>query len=146
MNAGPFADYEPVAAGREALGQANWADARARFEEAAARGDTPEAWEGLSRAAWWQGDQDTVFVARERAYRCYQQAGDRCGAARMAMWLASDHLDFRGDDAVATAWLRRAQALAADLPPCAEQGYNLLLAADIALLSAALCHDLDHPL
>ena len=23
----------------------------------------------------------------------------------MAMWLASDHLDFRGDDAVASAWL-----------------------------------------
>lgn len=104
------------------------------FEQAVACGDAAEAWEGLSRAAWWQGDQDVVFVARERAYRCYQQRADACSAARMAMWLASDHLDFLGDDAVATAWLRRARSLTGDLAPCPEQGYNLLLEADIALL------------
>ncbi|GAB3224679.1 helix-turn-helix transcriptional regulator [Mycolicibacterium hippocampi] len=134
MNATPFTESDPVAAGRAALERANWAQARACFEEAVASGDAAEAWEGLSRAAWWQGDQDVVFVARERAYRCYQQRADACGAARMAMWLASDHLDFLGDDAVATAWLRRARSLTGDLAPCPEQGYNLLLEADIALL------------
>lgn len=135
MSATPFTEADLLAAGSAALGHANWAEARARFEEAVADGDAPEAWEGLSRAAWWQGDQEVLFVARERAYRCYHRAGDAAGAARMALWLASDHLDFLGDDAVATAWLRRARALAGDLAPCAEQGYNLLLEADIALLA-----------
>ena len=47
------------------------------------------------------------MTARECAYRGYRRAAEVCGAARMAMWLASDHLDFRGDDALASAWLRR---------------------------------------
>jgi ATP/maltotriose-dependent transcriptional regulator MalT len=53
----------------------------------------------------------------------------------MAMWLASDHFDFRGDDAVAGAWLRRAEDLVRDRPPCPEHGYNLLMAADLALFA-----------
>ena len=75
------------------------------------------------------------MTARERAYRGYRRAADVFGAARMAMWLASDHLDFRGDDAVAAAWLQRARALLRDATPCAEQGYITLLEADIALLA-----------
>jgi ATP/maltotriose-dependent transcriptional regulator MalT len=126
---------DPLAVGRAALRRAAWAEARARFEEAVATGDAPEAWEGLSRAAWWQGDQEATMAARERAYRGYRRADDACGAARMAMWLASDHLDFRGDDAVASAWLRRGRALVGDREPCAEQGYITLLEADIALLA-----------
>ena len=126
---------DPLAAGRVALRNAAWDEARARFEEAVDAGDAPEAWEGLSRAAWWQGDQEETLAARERAYRAYREAGDVCGAARMAMWLASDHLDFRGDDAVASAWLRRGRALLRDHEPCAELGYIMLLDADIALLA-----------
>ncbi|MDQ4055601.1 MAG: helix-turn-helix transcriptional regulator [Actinomycetota bacterium] len=53
----------------------------------------------------------------------------------MAMWLASDHLDFRGDDALASAWLTRGRALLRDLEPCSELGYISLLDADIALLA-----------
>lgn len=126
---------DPLAAGRVALRNAAWDEARARFEEAVDAGDGPEAWEGLGRAAWWQGDQEETLAARERAYRAYREAGDVCGAARMAMWLASDHLDFRGDDAVASAWLRRGRALLRDHEPCAELGYIMLLDADIALLA-----------
>ncbi|MEA2177040.1 MAG: hypothetical protein QOG77_337, partial [Solirubrobacteraceae bacterium] len=40
-------------------------------------------------------------------------------------------------DAVAEAWLRRARRLVDGREPCAEQGYNLLIAADIALLARA---------
>lgn len=128
---------DPLAAGRAALARAAWAQARATFEAAVAASDVPEAWEGLSRAAWWQGDQDTTMAARERAYRAYRRTGDACGAARMAAWLASDHLDFRGDDAVASAWLRRGRALVGEHEPCAEQGWLALLEADIALLAEA---------
>ena len=35
------------------------------------------------------------MTARECAYRGYRRAADACGPARMAMWLASDHRDFR---------------------------------------------------
>ena len=125
---------DPLALGRAALERAAWDDARAHYEQASEAGGGA-AWEGLSWAAWWQGDLDATFAARERAFRAYRQAGDPCGAARMAMWLASDHFDFRGDDAVAGAWLRRAEDLVRDRPPCPEHGYNLLMAADLALFA-----------
>jgi ATP/maltotriose-dependent transcriptional regulator MalT len=126
---------DSLAAGRAALRDAAWAVARARFEEAVVSSESPEAWEGLSRAAWWLGDQEQTMTARECAYRGFRRAGDVCGAARMAMWLASDHFDFRGDDAVASAWLRRGRALLRDHGPCAEEGYITLVEADIALLA-----------
>jgi len=128
-------DGDPLAAGRAALGRAEWAEARAGFEAAIAANPTPAAWEGLSRAAWWQGDQEATFMARERAYRAYRADDDVYGAARMAMWLAADHLDFRGDDEVATAWLRRGRTLVGNDERCSELGYILLIEADIALLA-----------
>ena len=126
---------DPLALGRAALGRAAWSQTGLHFEEADATDATAEAWEGLSRAAWWQGDQITTLSARERAYRAYLEADDMCGAARMAMWLASDHLDFRGDDAVASAWLARGRALLGDQRPCAEAGFLTVLEADMALLA-----------
>lgn len=125
----------PMAAGQAALARAAWAEARASFETAAAAEDSPEAWEGVSRAAWWEGDQEATFSARERAYRRYRHVDDARGAARMAMWLASDHLDYRGDDVVCGAWLRRGRALLEGHPPCTELGFILLLEADVALLA-----------
>lgn len=127
--------HAALTAGQQALREAAWEEARARFEEAVAAGDEPEAWEGLSRATWWLGHQAETLTARERAYRGYRDAHDACGAARMAMWLASDHLDFRGDDAVASAWLRRGRGLLHGREPCPELGYITLLDSDIALLA-----------
>src|SRR5262245_14339991 len=126
-----------VATGQDALGRAAWGPAKAAFEAAVATTDSPEAWEGLSRAAWWQGDQERTMTARESAYRGYRRVGDAYGAARMAMWLASDHLDFRGDEAVASAWLRRGWDLVGDLEPSTEQGNLLVMEADIAQLAHA---------
>jgi ATP/maltotriose-dependent transcriptional regulator MalT len=137
MGPPPVSGTGSLEAGRAALGRAEWAEARAQFADAVAADDSPAAWEGLSRAVWWLGDQEATLAARERAYRGYRRAGDPCGAARMAMWLASDHLDFRGDDAVASAWLRRGRALVAEHEPCVEQGWITLLEADIALLATS---------
>src|SRR5215211_1112491 len=135
MDATAISGTNPLDAGRTALKRAEWTEARAHFEAAIAASDAAAAWDGLSRAAWWLGDQEATFSARERAFRAYRRDGDSCAAARMAMWLASDHLDFRGDDAVASAWLRRGRALLDDHEPCAEEGYIMLLDADIALLA-----------
>ena len=125
-----------LGAGHDALARGAWAEARTRFEEAAAAaGDAPEAWEGVSRAAWWLGDEEVTLTSRERSYRGYQRAADARGAARMAAWLGMDHLDFRGDDALAVAWLRRAGQLVESEAPCAEQGWVALMQAEIALLA-----------
>ncbi len=101
----------------------HWAPARAWFEQAVASDETPEALEGLSWAAWWLDGSDAVFDARERAYRLYKAKGDRSGAARMATWLAADHLDFHGAAAVANGWLRRAHRLLDQLEAGPDHGW-----------------------
>ena len=121
--------------GQDALARGAWAEARTCFEEATATGDAPEAWEGISRAAWWQGDEEATLAARERSYRGFQRTGDARGAARMAAWLGMDHLDLRGDDALAVAWLRRAAQIVEAETPCAEQGWVALMQAEVALLA-----------
>jgi hypothetical protein len=59
------------------------------FESARDRDPSPEAFEGLSWAAWWLDDADAVFEARERAFHGYRDDGDAASAARMATWLAA---------------------------------------------------------
>ena len=86
-----------IASGDAALARADWATAKADFEAALAIEDCAPAWEGLSWATWWLDDAVAMFAARERAFRAYRAADDRCGAVRMGVWLASDSLDFRGD-------------------------------------------------
>jgi LuxR family transcriptional regulator, maltose regulon positive regulatory protein len=110
-------------AGWAELGQGRWSEARASFEEALARDVTPEACEGLSWAAWWLDDAQAVFRAREQAYRLYRQGGNAASAARMATWLAADHLDFHGASAVASGWLRRAHRLLDPLEPGPDHGW-----------------------
>ena len=74
-----------------------------------------EALEGLSWAAWWVDDVEACFDLRERAYRRYREAGDLRGAARLALWLSDDYLEFRGEHAVAGGWTQRAARLLAEL-------------------------------
>ena len=109
------------------LREGRWDEARALFEQAVGVAETPEAFEGLSWAAWWLDDAEVVFAARERAYRLYETAGDVAGAARMATWLACDQLDFRGALAVASGWLGRAHRLLDPLEPGPEHGWLAFL-------------------
>ncbi|HWB57456.1 MAG TPA: LuxR C-terminal-related transcriptional regulator [Gaiellaceae bacterium] len=114
---------EGLQAGWAALGDGRWEDARAAFEHAVAHEETPEAFEGLSWAAWWLDDADAAVAARERGYRLYRQRGDPSSAARMATWLAADQLDFHGASAVAGGWLRRAHRLLDPLEPGTDHGW-----------------------
>ena len=104
-------DATDLAAGWSELGKARWPAARSLFQNALVVEETPEAFEGLSWAAWWLHDAEAVFEARQQAFRLYKQRGDATAAARMATWLAADQLDFRGAVAVAGGWLRRAHRL-----------------------------------
>ncbi|HYP48981.1 MAG TPA: hypothetical protein VEQ61_10125, partial [Thermoleophilaceae bacterium] len=125
-------EHDPLAAGGEALGRGAWEEAGESFRRALAAEESAEAWEGLSWAAWWLGDAETL-PARESAYRAHRAAGDKRGAGRMAVWLANDSLDFRGDPATGTGWLERARRLLEEEPTGSEHGWLLLLEGAYAL-------------
>ena len=124
---------DQVAAGRAALARGAWAQARSRFLAALSADEQPEALEGLSWAAWWQEDVAACLEARERAYRRYRQADDLRGAARMALWLGDDHVEFRGARAIGEGWLARAGRLLEELEPCPEHGWLAVFRAHGAL-------------
>lgn len=109
--------------GWAALRAGRWEAARALFAAALAVRETPDALEGLSWAAWWLDDAEAMFEARERAFQRYRDGGDFAGAARMATWLAADHLDFRGALAQASGWLDRAGRLLEPLDPGPDHGW-----------------------
>jgi LuxR family transcriptional regulator, maltose regulon positive regulatory protein len=114
---------QSVSKGWTALSRGSWKEARAIFEQDLEAGESAEALEGLSWAAWWLDDAETVFEAREGAYRRYSKRRDPASAARMATWLAADHLDFHGALAVASGWLRRAGRLLEPLDPGPDHGW-----------------------
>jgi LuxR family transcriptional regulator, maltose regulon positive regulatory protein len=124
---------QALTAGRVAVTRGRWAEARACFEQALAQSDVPEAWEGLSWAAWWLEDVDACLHARQQAYQGYRDLGQDRGAARMALWLGDDHLEFQGAPAVASGWFRRAERLLADLRPSPEHGWLAVFQAHTAL-------------
>lgn len=120
---GMWTDMDPLAAGWRALGEGDWQDARACFEESLAGEATPEALEGLGWAGYFLDDDQLTFNARERAYRLYREHGDHRSAARVAAWLAADCLEFRGEPAVANGWLQRAHSLLDGLQPGPDHGW-----------------------
>lgn len=132
----PLSDL--VERGSNALAGGGWVEARACFEQALGCSDSAEAWDGLSWACWWLEDGTAAIQAREHAYRLYKDAEERRAAARMAIWLANDHLDFRGEEAVAQGWLRRATRILDDLDPAPEHGWLAALEAQFALEAGEL--------
>jgi DNA-binding CsgD family transcriptional regulator len=113
-----------LTAGDEALRRGAWDEARGHFEAALAEGAA--AWEGLGWAAYSSADGDMTLRAREEAYRAFRAEGDHAGAGRVAAWLASDYLEFRGEDAVARGWLERSHRMLDDLADRAEHGWLAL--------------------
>jgi ATP/maltotriose-dependent transcriptional regulator MalT len=90
-------------------------------------------WESRSWAAWWAEDGAATIEAREHAYRAFKDAGDHRGAARMALWLALDHLEFRAEQAVAQGWFARCERMLGDLEPGPEHGWLAAFTAAFAL-------------
>jgi LuxR family transcriptional regulator, maltose regulon positive regulatory protein len=124
---------EAVVTGNEALARSAWEVARESFQAALGLEQTPEALEGLGIAAAGLDDGPTIFDARERAYRLYRRRGDCRGAGRVAIALADDHFNFRGELAVAGGWLQRARRLLDGLAPIPEHGWLKLAESYFAL-------------
>jgi LuxR family transcriptional regulator, maltose regulon positive regulatory protein len=99
------------------------AGAAQRENRRVARVLTPESCERLSWEAWWRDDASAAREARERAYKLYRGGDDVAGAARMAIWIAADALDFDGAVPVANGWLKRAHRLLDGHEPCPEHGW-----------------------
>jgi len=131
--AAPSAD-DLLQQGRDQLARGAWTEARTHFEAALRAGRTPEALEQLGVACAALNDAQATIGAREEAFRLYSERGDLRGAARLAVWLADDYTDFRGDHAVANGWLQQGIRLIEYLPPCYEVAFVKLMAAHVALI------------
>jgi len=122
-----------VQSGRDALARGEWEAAQKYFTVAVEMEETAEALEGLAEACWWQHDAVGTFDAREKAYHLYVKRGDNPSAARMAIWLATDSIEFRGEPAVANGWIQRAYRLLEGLEDTPEYGWLTLWDAYLVL-------------
>ncbi|HWM19267.1 MAG TPA: LuxR C-terminal-related transcriptional regulator [Ilumatobacteraceae bacterium] len=145
-----------LAAGRTALEQGKWADARSAFQDALVERETSEALEGLADACWWLCDASASVRYRERAWVRFRESGDLVRAGRAAIDLCIAYLINLGNDAAARGWLARAERVLRDTDPNPLQGWLWLMqgymspdaARSRALTSQALefaqrSHDID---
>src|SRR5262245_29459451 len=116
-----------------ALREGNWTRARALFEAALAKEETPSGLEGLGWCGYFLDDPELTFSARQRAYRRYVELGELAAAARVAAWLAADHLEFRNEPAVSSGWLQRARRLLVQVEPGPDHGWLAIHAASFIL-------------
>jgi DNA-binding CsgD family transcriptional regulator len=130
----PTDAQELLSAGWEALARTDFERARNLFEVAVGQDESAEALEGLSLAAWWLDDAETMFATRERAYRLYRRDGDLRSAGRLAIGFGFDYFSFRGQPAIGNGWFRRAHRLLKELPPAPEHGWLLIWEGQIRLL------------
>jgi class 3 adenylate cyclase len=95
---------------------------------------TPHDLECYADAAWWTGKLDEAIRLRERSYAGFSAAGDKLGAARLALTLSWDHLN-RASFAVSRGWFSNAERLLEGLPEAAEHGHLALSRGVTALLA-----------
>jgi LuxR family transcriptional regulator, maltose regulon positive regulatory protein len=123
---GSVGSGDPLAEGWECLRRGSWKRAKELFEASLEAQESAEAFEGLAWACFWLVDADALFHARAQAFRLFTARGDPYGAARAAMWIGSEHLEFKGNVAVANGWFRRARRLLASADASPEHGWLAL--------------------
>ncbi|MDX1658399.1 MAG: LuxR C-terminal-related transcriptional regulator [Nitriliruptorales bacterium] len=109
---------------RAAYAEHDWPRAATLYREARDDGATltPHDLAHLSDAAWWLGEVDECLRWGEAAYRGQLDLDQRSAAAMTALGMAVSLL-LRGDEALGSGWLARAQRLLDDLPDGPEHGY-----------------------
>jgi DNA-binding CsgD family transcriptional regulator len=109
--------------GRDALRRGDAEAARAAYESA--RGSAPEGQilEGLARAAFVAREFDDCIDLWEQAYAAYRAASDGASSVRVARTLGCMHGSVRGDWAVGSGWVARAQRLMEAVPGSPEAGW-----------------------
>lgn len=119
----PEESSSDVEVGWRALDEGRWDDAARHFSRVLDDHEDRRAMEGLAWSAWWRSEGGTLFAARQRAFHLSLAADDVTSAARAAIWLGSDHHEFRGEHAVARGWRERARRLLQDVPNRPEHGW-----------------------
>lgn len=128
--------HEPTIGEREraraAVGASQWEQA---FDALSALDATDalaaDDLEALGEAAWWLGRLPESTAARERAVAAHIADGHPRQAALVALRLFY-MFSVRGEDAIATGWLRRASRLLQDQSEGVEHGQLLLAQARVA--------------
>ena len=111
---------------------ATWADLYSELHGREHAELSAEQLEVLADAAWWTSHVDEAIKVRQKAYAAYAAAGDERRAAYSAWFLFWDHV-FRGEDAVANGWLRRAERHLDSQPECVEHGFVTFARGELAL-------------
>jgi len=121
-----------LSAAEDALLRGAWGEARARFSESLAEGESAEALIGVGIASRYQFDAGAALEAHESAFRLARRQGDARLAAQAALELVFDCVLFRGP-AEAGGWLERAARLLEEVPAGYEHGLLIYLRARFAL-------------
>jgi len=123
----------PLESVHDALRRQDWQAALAGARDASV--DTPlleaDRLDSEAEAAWWLGRLDECIVAREAAYRIYEEQDDQRRAGQCAVWLWEHHA-ICARPAAASGWLRRARRALEDDTECAAYGSLLLREAETA--------------
>jgi ATP/maltotriose-dependent transcriptional regulator MalT len=120
---------EQLNKGRLALSTGEWEKARELLEEALKEEESPEVYEELGWSSWWLNDAAGVFENRLKAYNLFLENNNKFGASRNASWLGLDYIEFKGEFAVASGWLQRAESLLEGMPDSWELGLIKILKA-----------------
>ena len=114
-----------VEVARNAAERHSWREAYDAYTGSDDSGLTPDDQEQFADAAWWTGKIDEAIGLRERSYAGFSAAGNRLGAARLALTLSWDHLN-RGAFAVSRGWFANAERLLEGQPEAREHGFLAL--------------------
>ena len=114
-----------VEVARNAAERHSWREAYDAYTGSDDSGLTPDDQEQFADAAWWTGKIDEAIGLRERSYAGFSAAGDRLGAARLALTLSWDHLN-RGAFAVSRGWFANAERLLEGQTEAREHGFLAL--------------------
>jgi class 3 adenylate cyclase len=114
-----------VEVARNAAERHSWREAYDAYTGSDGSGLTPDDQEQFADAAWWTGKIEEAIGLRERSYAGFSAAGDRLGAARLALTLSWDHLN-RGAFAVSRGWFANAERLLEGQPEAREHGFLAL--------------------
>lgn len=118
-----MADPSTLRDARDAASRYAWREAFDLYAAADAVAPLePDALDEMAECAWWIGKMHHCMALRERAFAAYSKAGNRRGAARVAIDLAEHHNDL-GELGDAAAWLQNATRLLATEPEAAEHGW-----------------------
>jgi hypothetical protein len=115
---------DKVELGRRAMERHSWEEARQLLAEVDAEsGLDANGLRELGKAYDWCGDVPATVDALERSYAAFVRAGDRRGAANVALMLRHICTNMLRDMAAARGWVQRAEHLLEGEPECIEHGF-----------------------